>query len=546
MKKLPIGIQSIEKILSKGDYIYVDKTPFALQMIEGGAPHCFLSRPRRFGKSLFVSTLKEIFSGNKELFKGCVIYESNYDWQPHPVIHFDFSEILNESTQDLKDSLKRTLAVIAEEHQKKIDIPSAQEGLKYLIKALSREQRVIVLIDEYDSPLIDHLNKPELAEENRATLRNFYKVLKSQEEHIRFTFVTGITKFPQVSLFSGPNHLNDITMDAQYATMMGYTQEELVQYFNEQIQTIIKERNEQRAQTSEAAVLAEIKQWYNGYRFSEAASYVYNPFSTLQFLSKKKPQSYWYASGTPSFLMHEIAKRPQAALSLSAIATTESRLAAISKVEQIPLSTLMFQAGYLTIQAYDPEHRAYQLDFPNQEVREAFFDSLLEELTEVGPLEVSRAARQLRANLAAYELAAFVKAINVHFAKIPYHASSKAKEGFYQAIFLTYLELSGIRAQAEVVTSQGRIDVMCELEGAIYIFELKVNQPAAIAMEQAQVKEYSQRYTQLGKEILLMGISFSSEKRGIADWEGELQSAEGKVLRKFSPQARQEEGNQLI
>ncbi|XWN35570.1 MAG: AAA family ATPase [Roseivirga sp.] len=542
MKKLPIGIQSIEKILFKGAYIYVDKTPFALQLIEGDAPHYFLSRPRRFGKSLFLNTLKEIFKGHKALFKGCAIYESHYDWQSHPVLHFDFSEIANETPNALNTGLNEALEDLGKLHGITVSGASYQSKLKRLITALAEKNPVVVLIDEYDSPLIDHLKKPELAEENREMLRNFYKVLKSQETHIRFTFVTGISKFSQVSLFSGPNHLKDITMLPQYAGMMGYTEEELIQYFDEHIEAITEARSQPGEQSSEEAVLAEIKEWYNGYRFSKAATQVYNPFSTLNFLDEKEPRSYWYDSGTPSFLMHEIAKRPQAALSLSAMAATESRLAAISKVERIPLPALMFQTGYLTIQdyAYDQEggETTYTLDFPNREVRKAFFNSLVEELTEVDALAVSRAASQLRADLAAYALAAFVNALNVHLAKIPYHASSKAKEGFYQAIFLTYLELSGMRAQAEVVTSKGRIDVMCELKETIYIFELKVDQPAAIAMNQAQVREYSKRYEQIGKKLLIMGISFSSERREIAQWQGKLQSAEGKVLQSFVPEKR--------
>ncbi|XWN34704.1 MAG: PD-(D/E)XK nuclease domain-containing protein [Roseivirga sp.] len=233
--------------------------------------------------------------------------------------------------------------------------------------------------------------------------------------------------------------------------------------------------------------------------------------------------------------MHEIAQRPQAVMALSRKEATESRLLSISKVEHIPLATLMFQAGYLTIQAYDPKQKAYQLDFPNREVRAAFFDSLLEELAEVDPLAVSRGAKQLKAALAAYELGTFVSTMNVHYAKIPYYASSKAKEGFYQAVFFTYLELSGMRTQAEVLTNKGRIDVMCELEGTIYIFELKVDQPASIAMDQAQVREYSKRYTQAGKAILVMGISFSSEARDIADWCGKLVDEKGEVVRVLGP-----------
>ncbi|XWN34902.1 MAG: AAA family ATPase [Roseivirga sp.] len=550
MKYLPIGIQSIREIL-EGGYVYIDKTRFAQELIENKQrKHCFFSRPRRFGKSLFLSTLEEIFKGNKELFKGYSIYESNYDWQPHPVLHLDLYRIPSRDPIIFQESLKRRLQALAKAHQLSIETPTPEEGLEALVTSLSTNHPVVILVDEYDSPIIKNLKNLEVAEQNRELLQDFFGTLKSLEDHVRFTFVTGIAKFSKVSLFSGANHLKDITMLPQYAGIMGYTEEELVQYFDEHIQAITEECNQQGQPITEDDVLAEIKTWYNGYRFSKAATQVYNPFSTLNFLDEKEAQSYWYDSGTPSFLMHEIEKRPQAALSLSPMAATGSRLSAISKVERIPLPALMFQTGYLTIQdyVYDQEggETTYTLDFPNKEVRKAFFNSLMEELAEVDSLEVRSTAKQLRADLAAYKLAAFVSALNVHFAKIPYHASSKAKEGFYQAIFLTYLELSGLRAQAEVVTNKGRIDVMCELEEAIYIFELKVNQPAAMAMDQAQVREYSKRYEHIGKDILLMGISFSSETRDIAEWQGELQSAEGKVLRTFGPQEHQSKGSDSV
>ena len=544
MKKLPIGIQSIEKILSKGDYIYVDKTKFALKLIEGDPQHYFLSRPRRFGKSLFLSTLKEIFLGNKELFKGYQIYDSDYDWQVYPILYLNFAKIANETRAAFESDLKESLEELAELHSVTSGGTSCQAKLRRLVTVLAKKGQVVVLIDEYDKPIIDNLHNLEVAEGNRKLLQNFFGTLKNLEGDVRFTFVTGIAKFSKVSLFSGANHFKDITMIPKYAGMMGYTEEELIQCFDEHIQGITEGRNTQGQQITKDDVLAEIKQWYNGYRFSKADTYVYNPFSTLNFLDEREAQSYWYDSGTPSFLMHEIEKRPQAAMSLSPTFATESRLSAISKVEHIPLPTLMFQTGYLTIQAYDTEDKAYQLDFPNQEVREAFFDSLLEELAEVDPLEVSRAAKQLRADLATYELEAFVNTINVHFAKIPYYVSTHAQEGFYQALFFFLLDRSGIRAQAEVVTNKGRIDVMCELEQTICIFELKVNQPASIAMDQAQIKEYSKRYMQVGKEVLIMGISFSSETRDIHDWLGELQNAEGKMLRSFSPKAKQAEGDQ--
>ena len=537
MKKLPIGIQSIQEIITEG-YTYVDKTQFALELIQNGK-HYFLSRPRRFGKSLFLSTLEEIFKGNKALFEGCHIAQRNYDWKPYPVLHLNLANILNETTQDLKASLQRGIAKLTKACEVKIEIPSAQEGLGNLVEELSKKGKVIVLIDEYDKPIIDHLHNPEVAAGNRQLLQAFFGVLKNLDEHIKFTFITGISRFSKVSLFSQANHLNDISMDAKYAAMMGYTQEEVGQYFDEHVQAITQERKQQGQPSTEEEILAEIKAWYNGYRFSEEAIYVYNPFSTLNYLSKKKPKSYWYATGTPSFLLREIKQRPQAAASLSQMLATQSRLSDISEVAQIPLPALMFQTGYLTIQDYNVELDAYQLDFPNKEVRDAFFGSLLAELAELDSWVVHRLAKKLQESLNALELDTFVAIINTHFARIPYHAYQHAKEGFYQALFLIFLELSGIHAQGEVVTSQGRIDVLCQLAGMFYIFELKVDQEAAIGMEQALDQEYSQRYRQQGKKIVVLGISFSSEKRNIATWQGELLDEHGALIRKLAPAAKQ-------
>ncbi|MEM9416988.1 MAG: AAA family ATPase [Bacteroidota bacterium] len=531
MKKLPIGIQNIREIITDG-YTYVDKTQFALDLIENGK-HYFLSRPRRFGKSLFVSTLEEIFKANKSLFEGCHIYQSNYDWQPYPMVSFNFGAIANDTTEELKTNLHELLTKIGKEQGVEVNGSSLEFRLEVLVEALAKKGPVVVLIDEYDKPIIDHSHNEEVAEGNRRLLQSFFGVFKNLDKHIKFTFITGISRFSKVSLFSGANHLKDISMDARYANIAGYTYEEMVQYFDEHLQAIAQEQDREKA-----AVLAEIKAWYNGYRFTEAETYVYNPFSTLNYFDEKKPKSYWYASGTPTFLIPEIRQRPQAALSLSHMLSTQNELSDISRIGRLSLPALMFQTGYLTIQDYDAEIGAYQLDFPNQEVRGAFFDSVFNELTEVTSLVVHHSAKQLREALGKLDLAAFVSIMNTHFARIPFHASQHAKEGFYQALFLTFLELSGLQAQGEVVTNKGRIDVMCALEEVLYIFELKVDQEASIAMAQAQRQEYSQRYRQQGRKIVVMGISFSSSTRDIAEWQGDLLDEVGELIRQLDASSK--------
>ena len=537
MKNLPIGLQSIKKIRAK-DCIYVDKTQFALDLIKNGT-HYFLSRPRRFGKSVFVSTLEEIFKGNKALFEGCHIAASNYDWKPYPVLYLDFGRITNETTEDLKIHLHEIITTISEEHSIKINVTSLEFRLEMLVKGLAKNGRVVVLIDEYDKPLIDNLHNQEVAEGNRRLLQDFFGALKSLDEYIEFTFITGISKFSKVALFSGANHLEDISMDAQYAAMMGYTQEELVQYFGQYVQAIVQKKNQQGKPSAEEEVLAEIKDWYNGYRFSEEEIYVYNPFSTLNYFRKKKADSYWFATGTPAFIVYELKKRYQEAVSVSQMLATQDDLADIHEVDAIPLPALLFQAGYLTIQDYQVDLDAYQLDFPNKEVRKGFFISMLTVLGKLQSLKVTRMADKVQESLSTLDLDAFFLIIKTHFSKITYHTYQHDKEGPYQALFLTFLELSGIHTQSEIATNRGRIDVLCQLSNMFYIFELKVDQRADKAMEQILDQEYSQICRHQGKQIVVMGVSFSSKKRSIDTWQGELLDENGTLIRKLAPKDKQ-------
>ena len=534
MKNLPIGIQTIQEIITDG-YIYVDKTQFALELIKKGK-HYFLSRPRRFGKSLFVSTLKEIFKGNKALFEGCHIAASNYDWKPYPVLLLNFGDIKNKTPEKLEVDLRDTLNTIGEEEGIEVVKPSLESHLKALIKALAKNGRVVILIDEYDKPLIDHLHNQEVAEGNRQLLQDFFGVLKNLDEYIKFTFITGVSKFSKVSLFSGANHLKDISMNARYAAMMGYTQQELIEYFDQHIQAIAQEKNQQGEPSTKEKVLEEIKDWYNGYRFSKSETYVYNPFSTLNYLDEKEANSYWFATATPTFLVEELKKRPQEVTSLSQMLATQDDLGDIHEVDAIPFPALLFQAGYLTIQDYQVDLGAYQLDFPNKEVRKGFFISMLTVLGKLPSLKVTRMADKLRASLSTLDLDTFFSIIQTHFSKITYHTYQHDKEGPYQALFLTFLELSEIHTQSEIATNKGRMDVLCQLSNMFYIFELKVDQRADKAMEQILDQEYSQLCRHQGKQIVVMGVNFSSKKRNIDTWQGELLDEDGKLIRRLAPE----------
>ena len=536
MKKLPIGVQSIREILEEKQ-VYVDKTGFALDLISKGK-HYFMSRPRRFGKSLFLNTLEEIFKGNKELFKECKICESEYDWKEYPVLYFDFARIENRTSTEFENALKRKLQAMASSIGISIETPTVQEGLEALVIELSNKNGVVVLVDEYDSPIINSLKDSKIADKNRDILKKFFETLKSLDRYLKFTFITGVSKFSQVSLFSGYNNLKDITMDPRYAGMMGYTEEELKHSFGRYLHSIAKERSHQGIPTTEEDVLDEVRTWYNGYRFSKGNTCVYNPFSTLNFMDEKEAQSYWYSTGTPSFLIDEIKKYPQSVIPLSGTTALKSALSDISKLDHIKLSALMFQTGYLTIRGYNSEENSYQLDFPNREVKEAFFNSLIQEFTEVDPLDVSRAAKEVRSDLENLDLDPFISKMNVHFAKMPYHIFAQAKEGFYQAVFFTFLEKSSIKTSSEISTNIGRIDLMTETDHSICIFELKLDKTADIALTQAETKKYRERFAQSEKKTLVVGINFSSQSRNIDDWKGRLFSPSGDVIKDILPKSK--------
>jgi hypothetical protein len=530
MKKLPVGIQSIKKILSNNEYVYVDKTRFVKKLIDEGTPHYFLSRPRRFGKSLFLNTLEEVLSGNKELFKGLQIYESDYYWEKYPVIHLDFSKIANRTSEQLEKAIKTQLEIIAKKNNVSIITNDVEVALDTLITELSEKtnSKVVVLIDEYDKPIIDRLDSLEIARTNKDILKGFFGVLKPLDDYLKLTFITGISKFSQVSLFSGLNNLNDITMDPEYAEIMGYTEEEVKRYFSEHVELIANERNE----TSTKSVFEEVKGWYNGYRFSKSDVCVYNPFSTLNFMNKKQLGGYWYSTGTPSFLIDEIKKHHKSMIPLDGVIAREDELTDISSLEKIDLKALMYQTGYFTIQDYNQISNRYHLGLPNEEVRTAFMNSLVKNFTK--NIDVRSSERFLKA-LENYQLDVLFEELKIGFSSFAYQVFAGAKERTYQAMILSMLYGMGFEPLSERSTNTGRIDVVLEMPKSTYIIELKLDNSSKNALYQIRKKGYFNPYLLKGKEIAIVGANFSSEKRNISDWEGELLSEKGELIKVLEP-----------
>lgn len=500
--------------LIEGGYLYVDKTKLIYDLVNPGSGIYFMARPRRFGKSLLISTLEEIFRGNKELFKEQWIYSSNYRWQPHPIIHIDFSLHRIQSAADLETRLLRIFFLIAQENE--IELVEGPFDIQFedLIRKMARQRDVVILIDEYDKPILDNIENLAEAKAIRETLRSFYTILKAMDRYIRFVFITGISKFSKVGVFSTMNNLTDLTMYPNYATLLGITKDELTHYFSEHIA--------QFAQQSEQAVeeVAEkIRTWYDGFCFVEKCPEVYNPFSTLQFFVQQRFANYWFESGTPTFLI-KLLKEQQYDIEL----LDDLRLREVGfstyEIDSLSIIPLLFQTGYLTIKDFEAQRRIYTLGYPNQEVEEAFVTYLLGAFNEREHSLNESFFWQMVDALEAQQIDFFFEILQSFFANVPYDIHLK-HEKYYQTVFYLIFKLLGLRIEAEVRTNKGRIDAVVETPAQILLFEFKIDKSAAEALQQIHTNEYYFKYQNLGKPILLIGANFDTNLRRISEWQTE-------------------------
>ncbi len=512
MKKLlPVGIQTFRKIREE-NYLYVDKTKQIYDLITTGTTY-FLSRPRRFGKSLLISTLEAIFKGEKKLFQGLDIERMDYDWKPYPVVRIDFSTLNKDNEKELKKDLLLTLESIAKEYNitlAKHIHPTSY--FKLLLQELSKINRVVILIDEYDAPIIKHIgNNVELAAQNREFLKEFYTVIKGQDQYLKFVFLTGVSKFSKVGVFSGLNNLEDITMDEHYSGLLGWTQKELESNFQTQIKSLA-----QREEETEQKIIKKIKYWYNGYRFSAKKLYVYNPFSTLLLFKQKSFKFHWFETGTPTFLI-ELMKK-QNTFSLKEMVDNQVSEEAFScyEIENLEVLPLLFQTGYLTIKNYDKQMRLYELGYPNFEVNNAFTERLIKTFSCLEPGMAEGYIVKLIRSLQSNDLENFFEILRVFFANIPYTIQLK-QEKYYQTIFYLIFSLFGLRVQAEITTNCGRIDAVIELKKSVYIFEFKLFGTHQEALAQIKEKRYYEKYLDSGKKIILVGVAFDPEERNIGE-----------------------------
>ncbi len=507
-KKFPIGLSTLEKIVSD-DFFYVDKTAYVEKLVQQGQ-YYFLSRPRRFGKSLLIDTLKQAFLGNKDLFNGLYL-EKNWNWEEtYPVIHFSFASNQVEKTTDiLKIKIESLLSSNAVENQVVLRGELYSIQFTNLITDIydKYHKKVVILIDEYDKPILDAIKNFALAEESRNILRGLYSVIKELDGKIHFTLLTGVSKFGKAGVFSGLNNLNDITYDPQYGAICGYTQNELEETFG----ALLKPEE-----------LTETKRWYNGYSFLGAES-VYNPFSILNFFAKNKHYAnYWFASGTPTFLVQLLQKRKFYIPHLESIEVTDSSLLGFD-IEKLPLVILLLQTGYLTFQSSKQRgaRTIYTLSYPNLEVRHSLNDSLASMCVDD---EVKNATYQaMDEALSQHRFDALKDVFSSLFSAIPHdwyrRNDIQHYEGFYCAIIYAYFMGLGYKTIAEDVTSQGRIDLTVFLENSIIIIEFKLSTQGNAASAIAQIKEkhYADKYVSHKKTIYLLGLSFDPLHRNVQD-----------------------------
>lgn len=509
-KKLPIGIQTFSQIREQG-YYYVDKTQLALNLINDGK-HNFLSRPRRFGKSLLIDTLKELFEGNEALFKGLAA-EQQWDWTvKHPVLRFSFGKGHYDSVEYLHKNLMAQLDQLDQQFHHHSVYDTTPERLSSLIRHVKTvtQQNVVLLIDEYDKPILDTLRHAEVSRTCRDYLRGFYSTIKDADSEIAFSLLTGVSKFSRVSLFSGLNNLKDLTLDPRYSTLCGYTDNDIDTVFAPELFELDR---------------AAIRDWYNGYHWLGEG--VYNPFDILQLFDNRTFKNYWFETGTPTFLVDTLFERQIASLQLTDMFSSSSMLSSFD-VDSMAIEALLFQTGYLTIKGTEDlaGQTYYRLGYPNREVYQSLNEHLLYRLVQ-DQSQQARQVGQLYRLLKANDFEGMKQLFHAFFASIPYawytHGSIQSYEGYYASVFYSYFAALGLDIKVEDMTNLGRIDMTLHFNDYVYIFEFKVieNAGEGAALAQLRNKQYADQYRALQQPIYLIGVEFSKVSRNIETFEVE-------------------------
>lgn len=509
LHKLPIGIQNFEKIRRDG-YLYIDKTQAIHQLINTGC-YYFLSRPRRFGKSLLLSTIKAYFEGKRELFKGLAIDSmEDAEWQARPVLYLD----LNTEKYDKPEKLDDVLNDFLKKQEALYGSEESERSLGLRFQGIIRRacektgHRVAILVDEYDKPMLQAIGNEALQDEYRSTLKGFYGALKSMDGYIKFAMLTGVTKFGKVSVFSDLNNLNDISMDLTYYNVCGITEEELLSNFPRHIDALANANGISREDCIE-----KLRHLYDGYHFEENAPGVYNPFSVLNTLSKMKFSSYWFETGTPTYLVELLRQYDYQLENLENIETDADVLNSIDPTTTNPIPVI-YQSGYLTIKGYDEEFKMYRLGYPNAEVEEGFIRFLIPYYTSIDRVNAPFQIQQFVKDVRSGECERFVNRLKAFFADTPYELT-KSLENHYQNVLYIIFKLLGFYAHAEYHTSYGRIDLLVESKDYRYVMEFKLDGTAEEALQQINSKDYALPFSMDQKKTYLIGMNFSKETRNI-------------------------------
>ena len=512
LKRLPVGIQTFEKIRGN-DMLYIDKTEYIWNMIHL-SNYIFLSRPRRFGKSLLVSTLQAYFEGRKDLFKGLFIETVEKDWTEYPVLRFSMAS----GKHMEKEQLERYLGMRLAEYEGKYGITNPavdnNDRLTVLIQTAYQKtgKKVVILIDEYDAPLLDVVHEDKTLPVLRNVMRNFYSPLKDSDPYLEFVFITGITKFSQVSIFSELNNLTNISMDEEYAGVCGITKEEMLTQAHDYIERLAQ--NNKWTYDETVRLLA---QQYDGYHFTWPSPDIFNPFSLLNAFARNRIENYWFSSGTPTFLI-EMLRKFNVVPSKIGCGSVQAKSFDAPTENLRNIIPLLYQSGYITIKGYNPVSRNYKLDIPNNEIKAGLMESLLPNYVHEYADEGSSMVGDMYEALYNEDLDVMFSLLQAYLLTVPYCDNANS-EGHYQQMLYVIFSLFGRYVDVEVHTPTGRVDIVMKTAKALYIFELKLNMSAQVAIKQIDLKDYSSKFALSGLPIVKVGINFDPERRTIGDWE---------------------------
>ena len=510
--KYPIGIQNFEEV-RRGGYVYVDKTALIYKMISEGK-YYFLSRPRRFGKSLLLSTMEAYFQGKKDLFEGLAIADRESEWKEYPILHLDLNSREYKDENSLAEELNRHLDSWEKVYGNEYRDRAAEERFLHVINHAYEQtgKRVVILVDEYDKPLLQAFDNKPLQDAYRSKLKAFYSVLKTMDGKIRFAFLTGVTKFGKVSVFSDLNNLEDLTMLPAYSGICGITELELRHYFDGSVQELAAANG-----LPIDGCYGKLEEDYDGYHFSLGSERVYNPFSVLNTFKNKVFGDYWFETGTPSFLVEQLKKTDYLLENLTQDDLTADSLNSIDIMDENPLP-LLYQSGYLTLRNYDPEFKLYRLGFPNREVREGFVRYLVPYYVPKQKIGGSFFVREFVREVRNGDAEGFMERLEAMFAGESYLIQGDKEIYFHNAMSVIFMML-GFYVDAEYHTANGRMDLLIQTPNYIYIFELKINQSADIALQQIEEKGYAKPFAADSRKLFKIGVNFSTETRTIDDWK---------------------------